>query len=79
MSLKCFKRHVVSSLLLVAVISAQPVAAVEFNEAQAAAIAREEISVSDPGVVAIDAMQTAPAPAYQAVDAEEQLNNYLFA
>jgi len=88
-----FKRHIVSSLLVATCFQAQTLWAVEFNEAQGAAIAIEAglaednvvenvvevISAEDPSLVVIDAIQSAPAPVYQPIDAEEQLNRYLAA
>jgi len=88
-----FKRHIVGSLLLSISFQAQTLWAVEFNAAQGAAIAIESeltkdnpienavgvINTDDPSIKVIDAMEVASAPAYQPIDAEEQLNQYLAA
>jgi len=83
-----FKRHIISSLLLAASLQVQPVLAVEFTavaevseiaaeEDRIALAAPEEVSVNDPSLVVIDEVQAAPAPVYQAIDADDQLANYL--
>lgn len=81
-----FKTIRISSLLIATAMTVQPVFAVEFNAAQDAANITEEglealpveiISSEEPSIASIDAMQAAPAPEYQVIDAEEQLNNYL--
>jgi len=83
-----FKRHSVSALLLAASLQVQPVWAVEFTavdevisiaaeEDRVALAAPEEVSVNEPSLVVIEEIQAAPAPVYQAIDADEQLENYL--
>lgn len=86
-----FERHIVGGLLLSVSFQAQTLWAVEFNAAQGAAIAIESaltkdklienavevINANDPSIKVIDAMEVAPAPAYQPIDAEDQLNQYL--
>ncbi len=65
-----FKRYIVSSLLFAASLQVQPILAVEYTASEEVANIAAESSV-------IETMQLAPTPVYQAVSAEDQLNNYL--
>jgi len=72
-----FKQHIISSLLLAASLQAQTASAVEFTAAQEVAAITAQKGGSAPDLAIVEVIQVSPAPEYEAVDAEEQLENYL--